>query len=243
MSNEATQYVLEPRRFSQAEIDAVDLVKNVTGAILTLPDLSEDGTEGKGLTLRPNETVHLNMLVSLRAKRRSRDLRRSLEGYPGGDGFDRQLPKLMPLKTEADGDLISTVPAASTLLKTEHPQEVPASFYDFRLMEEGVKALEDELATAQAADRKVILQAAIKIEKEKIEEVRAKIQVGNEAGVKFVVRDGATVKRSNMSDTAPKTGILAMLDGSVNDSLGQKIGVSGAPAAIGSQDGVGVQVL
>lgn len=243
--SEAKQYVLEPKRFSQVEIDAVDWVKNVSGAILSIPDLSEDGAEGKGLTLRPNETVQLNMLVSLRAKRRSKDLRRALEGYPGGDGFDRQLPKLMPLKSEEEGKLISTIPASAALQRIPHPQEVPASYYDYRLAEEGVKSLEDELASSQSPERKVILSAAIEIEKKKLETMKASIQVGSEAGVKFVVQEGATVKRSSLSDAAPKTGVLATLGlDQLRDSTGQAIGAGpGAPVNIGSQDGVGVQVL
>ena len=241
MGTEVT-YTLEPRRFSQLEIDQVDWIKNVSGAILSLPDLSEDGKDGKGLTLRPNESVQLSILVSLRGRRRSKDLRRALEGYPGGDGFDRQLPKLMPIKNEADGDKISTISASASLLKTKHPQEVPAGYYDYRLAEEGLKSLEEELDSAQAPDRKVILQAAVKIERDKLDAMKANIQVGSEAGVKFVVRDGATVKRSTLEDTAPKTGVLAVLSGDLKDSQGQSIGTGGS-VSIGSQDGVGVQVL
>ena len=170
------------KTFSVEDIKKVKFVKNVSGASLYIHDLSEDGKEGNGVTIPPNQIVELQGLCSDQARIRSRGLKRALEGILPGSGFTPQPPTLAVVESLDDTSHPNKVVFGTTLDK-KTPHTANENYYDVARMKQELKEMEDEQESLQSNTKRMEMQASIVFLKGEIEKLEKTAPQGLQANV------------------------------------------------------------
>jgi len=180
------------KTYTVEELKKVEWVQNISGGLAYLGDLSEDGKEGKGVTLRPDEILELKTVVSEEAKLRSKSLKKGLEGFPGDMGFAPVAPCLRAISGPKDTNIIKTALKGS-LIDKGSPKTREKNIFDVTLMEQNLKELRDELETTQDAGKRAVLETTISQMENSIAELKKATPTGVEANVVVLPNDEAGV--------------------------------------------------
>ena len=170
------------KSFSVEDIKKIKFVKNVSGASLYIHDLSEDGKEGGGITIPPNQIVELQAVCSDKARIRSRGLKRALEGILPDSGFTTQPPSLMVVEGLDDTSHPNKVVFGTTLDK-KTPHTANENYYDIARMKQEMKEMEDELESLQSNTKRLEMQSSIAFLKSEIEKLEKSVPQGLGANV------------------------------------------------------------
>jgi hypothetical protein len=170
------------KHFTVDEILEIKYVKNVSGASLSIHDLSEDGKEGNGVTIAPNQIIELQGVASEAARRRSRGLKRALEGILVSSGFTPQPPSLVVVEGYDDVSVPDKVVLGTTLSK-DSPQKANENFFDIARMKQEMKEMEDELESLQSNTKRLEMQASIAFLKNEIDKLEKSASQGLKVNV------------------------------------------------------------
>ena len=164
------------------DLKAVQWIQNVSGGIAYLGDLSEDGKEGKGVTLQPDDILELKTVVSDDSKVRSKALKKGLEGFAGDRSSPPQKPYLQIISGPNDPRIIKTA-VKGTTLSTDSPTKRAVNVFDVALMEQNLKDLNEELETTQDSGKRATLQVTIDMMTKSLAEQRLSVPSGMDANV------------------------------------------------------------
>jgi len=164
------------------DLEAVKWIQNVSGGIAYLADLSEDGKEGKGVTLQPDDILELKTVVSDESKVRSKALKKGLEGFAGDRSSPPQKPYLQAINGPNDPRIIRTA-VKGTTLSTTSPTTRVVNVFDVALMEQNLKDLNEELETTQDSGKRATLQVTIDMMTKSVAEHRLSVPSGMDANV------------------------------------------------------------